>query len=93
VPEPLVIRLLRRVREPRKRSLAPWNAGSEPARIIELYTPGGFELFFKDFGERLRQGPIGLDELDSLGKPHGIRFFNDWIPDLKTAYNLRVIGE
>jgi hypothetical protein len=30
---------------------------------------------------------------DSLGKPHGIRFFNDWIPDLKAAYNLRVIGE
>ena len=60
---------------------------------IELYTPGGFELFFKDFGERLRQGPIGLDELNSLGKPHGIRFFDDWIPDLKAAYNLRVIGE
>ena len=64
-----------------------------PARIIELYTPGGFELFFKDFGERLRRGPIGLDELNSLGKPHGIRFFDDWIPDLKAAYNLRVIGE
>jgi hypothetical protein len=28
-----------------------------------------------------------------LGEPHGIRFFDDWIPDLKAAYNLRVIGE
>jgi hypothetical protein len=44
----------------------------EPARIIEVYTPGGFELFFKDFGDRLRQGPIGLDELNRLGRPHGI---------------------
>jgi hypothetical protein len=61
--------------------------------IIELYTPGGFELFFKDFGARLRQGPIGLDELNRLGEPHGIRFFDDWIPDLKAAYNLRLIGE
>jgi hypothetical protein len=67
--------------------------GPEPARIIEVYTPGGFELFFKDFGERLRQGPIGLDELNRLGKPHGIGFFDDWIPDLKAAYNLRLIGE
>jgi hypothetical protein len=41
----------------------------------------------------LRQGPIGLGELNRLGEPHGIRFFDDWIPDLKAAYNLRVIGE
>jgi hypothetical protein len=46
-----------------------WNAGPEPARIIELYTPGGFELFIKDFGARLRQGPTGLDELNRLGEP------------------------
>ncbi len=70
-----------------------WNAGPEPARIMELYTPGGFELFFEDFGERLRHGPIGLDELNALGEPHGIHFFDDWIPDLKAAYGLRVIGE
>ena len=70
-----------------------WNAGPAPARPLAMYTPGGFELFFKDFGERLRQGPIGLDELNRLGKPHGIRFFDDWIPELKAAYHLRVIGE
>jgi hypothetical protein len=46
-----------------------WNAGPASARIIEVYTPGGFELFFKDFGERLSQGPIGLDELNRLGEP------------------------
>jgi hypothetical protein len=47
----------------------------------------------KDFGDRLRQGPIGLGELNRPGEPHGIQFFDDWIPDLKAAYNLRVIGE
>jgi quercetin dioxygenase-like cupin family protein len=70
-----------------------WNAGPAQARIIELYTPGGFERFFKDFGARLRQGPIGLDELNRLGAPHGIWFFDDWIADLKAAYKLRLIGE
>jgi hypothetical protein len=29
----------------------------------------------------------------TLGEPHGIRFFDDWIPGLRAAYNLRVIGE
>jgi mannose-6-phosphate isomerase-like protein (cupin superfamily) len=70
-----------------------WNAGPEPARLIEVYTPGGFELFFTDFGDRLHQGPVGLDELNRLGEPHGIQFFDDWIGELKAAYNLRVIGE
>jgi hypothetical protein len=28
-----------------------------------------------------------------LGEPHGIRFFDDWIPELKAAYNVRVMGE
>jgi hypothetical protein len=41
----------------------------------------------------LRHGPIGLEELNRLGEPHGIRFFDDWIPDLKAAYDLRLIGE
>ena len=67
-----------------------WNAGPEPARIIELYTPGGFELFFEDFGERLRQGPIGLDELNRLGKPHGIRFFARPPSGLQRACHRRV---
>jgi Cupin domain len=47
----------------------------------------------RDFGDRLRQRPIGLDELNRLGEPHGIRFFNDWIPKIKVAYDLRVFGE
>jgi hypothetical protein len=81
------------VLKPRRIPHTMWNAGPAPARLIELYTPGGFERFFKDFGERLRHGPIGLDELNHLGAPHGIRFFDDWIADLKAAYNLRLIGE
>ena len=81
------------VLKPRRIPHTMWNAGLEPARIIEVYTPGGFELFFKDFGERLHQGPIGLEELNRLGEPHGIRFFDDWIAELKAAYNLRLIGE
>jgi quercetin dioxygenase-like cupin family protein len=81
------------VMKPRLIPHTMWNAGPEQARLIEVYTPGGFELFFKDFGERLRQGPVGLEELNRLGEPHGIRFFDDWITELKAAYNLRLIGE
>jgi quercetin dioxygenase-like cupin family protein len=81
------------VLKPRRIPHTMWNAGPDPARIIELYTPGGFELFFKDLGERIRRGPIGLDELNRLGEAHGICFFDDWIPELKATYDLRLISE
>lgn len=81
------------VLKPRRIPHTMWNAGREQARLIEVYTPGGFELFQQDFGERLQQGPVGIDELNRLGEPHGIRFFDDWIPRLKADYGVRVIGE
>jgi quercetin dioxygenase-like cupin family protein len=84
------------VLKPRRIPHTMWNAGPEPARIIEVYTPGGFELFFRDFGERLEKGPIGFEELNRLGERHGIRFiddWDDWVSDLKAAHNLRLIGE
>lgn len=81
------------VLKPRRIPHTMWNAGNEPARLIEVYTPGGFELFFQDFGDLLQRGPAGLDELNRIGEPHGIRFFDDWIPELKAAYDVRVIGE
>ncbi|MGH2925989.1 MAG: cupin domain-containing protein, partial [Solirubrobacterales bacterium] len=28
-----------------------WNAGDEPARILEVISPGGFEHFFREFDE------------------------------------------
>jgi quercetin dioxygenase-like cupin family protein len=81
------------VMKPRRVPHTMWNAGPETARLIEVYTPGGFELFFSDFGDRIRQGPVGVDELNMIGARHGIRFFDDWIAELKAAYNVRVIGE
>jgi hypothetical protein len=84
------------------------TAGETDGRLLAFdlvlapngHVPGGHvhpeqeeRFHFKDFGDRLRQGPIGLDELNRLGAPHGIRFFDDWIPELRAAYNLRVIGE
>lgn len=29
-----------------------WNAGDEPARLLEIYTPSGFEEVFKAGGQR-----------------------------------------
>jgi quercetin dioxygenase-like cupin family protein len=81
------------VLKPRRIPHTMWNASDTAARIVELYTPGGFELFFSDLGDRLAQGPTAIDELNRLGERHGIRFFDDWIPELKAAYDVRLLGE
>lgn len=36
-----------------------WNPGDEPARILEIITPPGFEAYFDDLREGF--GPDGLD--------------------------------
>jgi mannose-6-phosphate isomerase-like protein (cupin superfamily) len=34
-----------------------WNSGKQPAKVIELYTPGGFEAYLKDLAELFKQNP------------------------------------
>src|SRR6187399_2277612 len=40
---------------------AMWNAGSTPARMIEVITPAGFERFFRDFVDMSDLGPPPSD--------------------------------
>jgi quercetin dioxygenase-like cupin family protein len=40
-----------------------WNDGAEPARILEIYTPGGFERIFEQAGQLASAGqPAGSAE-------------------------------
>ena len=41
---------------PRGRRHSLWNAGDQPARLLELYTPGGFEQVFAEAGRRALAG-------------------------------------
>ncbi len=41
--------------KPRNQWHTFWNAGSEQCRILEIITPGGFEHFFEELGERMAE--------------------------------------
>jgi mannose-6-phosphate isomerase-like protein (cupin superfamily) len=52
--------------KPRNQWHTFWNAGDEPARILEIISPAGFERFFEelvDLGGVLQAGPEVLAEL------------------------------
>ena len=62
-----------------------WNAGDEPARILEIISPAGFERFFAEVAD---------PELDpalraSLPERYGIEFDVDSIPGLLERHGLR----
>ncbi len=47
---------------------AMWNAGSVPARMIEIISPAGFEHFFRELVELLETGPPGPTDISDLAE-------------------------
>jgi mannose-6-phosphate isomerase-like protein (cupin superfamily) len=42
------------------------NVGSEPARVLVLYAPGGFEGFFEEVGELVTDHPAPPEDLPDV---------------------------
>ena len=66
-----------------------WNDGSEPARILELISPAGFERYFEEVVELLRQpGPPEPSALAAIAARYGLEVDRDSIPRLTQQYDL-----
>jgi quercetin dioxygenase-like cupin family protein len=71
-----------------------WNPGPEPARLIELIVPAGFERFFQELGELAARQPADFDERRAqLGADYQLTFVPEWIPELKRKHGLKMLGE
>ena len=70
-----------------------WNAGDTPARILEIISPAGFEVFFREVGERGGVTRIAPDELTRLCDRYGLEMQLDSVPDLVARFGLRFPGE
>ncbi|MDH3225826.1 MAG: cupin domain-containing protein [Thermoleophilia bacterium] len=79
--------------KPRNQWHTFWNAGDEPARLIEIISPAGFEQFFAelvDLGGLTEADPQRLQDLSSR---YGLEVNPDSIPDLLQRFELRFPGE
>jgi quercetin dioxygenase-like cupin family protein len=79
--------------KPRNQWHTFWNAGEEPARILEIISPAGFEQFFAelvDLGGVTNADPEMLGE---LGSRYGVELIPDSIPGLIERFGLRFPGE
>jgi quercetin dioxygenase-like cupin family protein len=69
-----------------------WNAGDEPARIIEIISPAGFERFFaelSDLGGAVEADPQALAELSAR---YELEMDPSSVPGLLERFGLR-LGE
>ncbi len=67
-----------------------WNPGPEPARIIELLTPGAFEHMFRRMADLAARDEMTDERLDALATEFGTTIDMGWVPDLMARYGLEV---
>ena len=68
-----------------------WNAGDEPARVLEIIAPGGLEDYFASMGELLAAGgPPDPAARQALGQRFGLDLDIDSIPRLAAEHSLKL---
>jgi len=79
--------------KPRNQWHTFWNAGDEPARILEIISPAGFEKFFKELvnmGGVTEAPPEKM--MDLLGR-YQLEMDPESVPGLVERFSLRFPGE
>ena len=78
------------ITKPRGEAHAMWNAGPEPARMIEVISPAGFELFFRAVVDMLELGDVDPECGAGLAAEFGLSFVDvPWLADIVTRFDLR----
>ena len=65
-----------------------WNAGPGPARLLEVIAPAGFEKYFVELAEA--GDPNRRQELAAR---YEVTYSDDWVADLSSRYNLKLLGQ
>lgn len=68
---------------------AMWNAGTTPARMIEVISPPGFEQFFGELADLNESGPPDPSQMSELTQRYEVSFAEpEWLPDVIARYGL-----
>ena len=78
--------------KPRNQWHSFWNAGDEPARILEIISPAGFEKYFDEVVEMRRIGTMPEpDAIKAMQARYGLEMNFESVPGLVERFGLRSI--
>lgn len=79
--------------KPRNQWHTFWNAGDEPAFILEIVSPAGFEHFFHELSDAGGVAGLQPPALRELCGRYGLEMAPESVPDLVQRFSLRFPGE
>jgi mannose-6-phosphate isomerase-like protein (cupin superfamily) len=65
-----------------------WNAGDEPARILEIISPAGFEQFFAELAPLTAGGAPDPEAFDELCERYALDMQPETVPGLCSRFGL-----
>jgi len=70
-----------------------WNAGDEPARILEIISPAGVEQFFDELADFGGVDKLSTETLDALCARYELEMDVDSVPELCKRFDVKFPGE
>ena len=80
------------VHKPRGQWHTFWNAGDEPARILEIISPAGFERFFDELVDLGGGGAADPEVLGELCARYALDMRPETVPDLERRFGVSARG-
>ena len=78
------------VYKPRDQWHTFWNAGDEPARILEIIAPAGFERFFSELVDLGGVGQAAPEVMGELCQRYGLEMDPESLPGLLERFGLQM---
>jgi quercetin dioxygenase-like cupin family protein len=79
--------------KPRNQWHTFWNAGDEPARLLEIISPAGFERFFEELSDMGGVAQADPETLADLCARYGLEMQPDTVPGLVERFDVVFPGE
>lgn len=76
--------------KPRGVPHAFWNAGDEPARLLELISPAGFENYFRELAPALAETGPGSPAVMAIADRYELEIHFETVPELVERHGLRL---
>jgi mannose-6-phosphate isomerase-like protein (cupin superfamily) len=75
-----------------------WNPTDQPARLLEIISPAGFENYFRELGKMIEDGTFSPEARAEAAARYGsagtmTSWSGDWIVELKAKFGLKLLGE